>query len=270
MKKLIYKYYKINTFLYDVLISNQLYFSTFNQFNDPYDCYMTFFEKVTEEDFKVYLKGLKLSEEIVQKYLKAFSRKPDEFVKPFIDAYKGWINHYGICCFTKGKENILLWSHYADSHKGVCLGFDYDLMIKKFTQYDDVEYSSEPFYFDLKNSETSVAKTILRKSIDWKYEDEVRFVMERSKTIDFYQDALLEVNFGTRCPDRDKMNIQHLVSKMNYRNCQFNNAFINEREYKVQFETCNLEELKKSVLEKSIEKRFEHTIDLKHLLDDSA
>src|ERR1700681_4254027 len=30
----------------------------------------------------------------------------------------------GVLCFSRSWSNPVLWSHYADKHKGVCLGFD--------------------------------------------------------------------------------------------------------------------------------------------------
>ena len=30
----------------------------------------------------------------------------------------------GVLCFSRGWHNPLLWSHYGDKHRGVCLGFD--------------------------------------------------------------------------------------------------------------------------------------------------
>jgi len=30
----------------------------------------------------------------------------------------------GLLCFTKSWHNPVLWSHYADKHRGLCLGFD--------------------------------------------------------------------------------------------------------------------------------------------------
>jgi hypothetical protein len=30
----------------------------------------------------------------------------------------------GMLCFSRHWESPVLWSHYADGHKGVCLGFD--------------------------------------------------------------------------------------------------------------------------------------------------
>jgi len=34
------------------------------------------------------------------------------------------IGKYGVLCFSRRWNNILMWSHYADGHKGICLGFD--------------------------------------------------------------------------------------------------------------------------------------------------
>src|SRR4051812_14453020 len=31
---------------------------------------------------------------------------------------------YGWVCFSSDWRNPVLWSHYADKHKGMCLGFD--------------------------------------------------------------------------------------------------------------------------------------------------
>lgn len=31
---------------------------------------------------------------------------------------------YGLLCFCETWQSPLLWNHYADRHKGICLGFD--------------------------------------------------------------------------------------------------------------------------------------------------
>ena len=43
-------------------------------------------------------------------------------------ALRGWKREitkaYGLLCFCAQWHNPLLWSHYADRHRGICLGFD--------------------------------------------------------------------------------------------------------------------------------------------------
>lgn len=47
--------------------------------------------------------------------------------------YKEWLvksmkedyeEKIGVCCFSLDPKSILMWSHYSDNHKGVCLKFD--------------------------------------------------------------------------------------------------------------------------------------------------
>ncbi|NDP48093.1 MAG: DUF2971 domain-containing protein [Sulfuriferula multivorans] len=48
--------------------------------------------------------------------------------KDFRKAVKSWKNEFhntkGLLCFSESWHNPVLWSHYADKHRGVCLGFD--------------------------------------------------------------------------------------------------------------------------------------------------
>src|SRR5271155_2361889 len=44
------------------------------------------------------------------------------------EAYDGWRDQtsalFGVVCFTERWDDILQWAHYADRHRGICLGFD--------------------------------------------------------------------------------------------------------------------------------------------------
>lgn len=43
----------------------------------------------------------------------------------------------GILCFSKTWKNPVLWGHYADKHKGICLGFEVDNSILGKVNYVD-------------------------------------------------------------------------------------------------------------------------------------
>ena len=51
------------------------------------------------------------------------------------------INLYerGVCCFSEKKDDILMWSHYADGHKGFCLEF----ITPKHNRDQEVIYNQE-------------------------------------------------------------------------------------------------------------------------------
>jgi Protein of unknown function (DUF2971). len=93
-------YYKFrsankNQFLEDIFINQRLFASERKLLNDPME--------------GVYIVSDKKS------------RNP-EFVN-FTKAIKNVKDKYRICSFTKNKNLILLWSHYADSYTGIAIGF---------------------------------------------------------------------------------------------------------------------------------------------------
>jgi hypothetical protein len=44
--------------------------------------------------------------------------------RQFQDEKAKFSRKYGLLCFSKVWSNSLMWSHYADRHRGICLGFD--------------------------------------------------------------------------------------------------------------------------------------------------
>ena len=87
----------------------------------------------------------------------------------------------GLLCFTKDWTNILLWSHYADKHKGICLGFD----LKEGT-FEEVEYVDKRLRpeFDDKEQltlpESLQQRLHILKASDWTYEQELRILVNLS------------------------------------------------------------------------------------------
>jgi hypothetical protein len=82
---------------------------------------------------------------------------------------KEMAKRFGMICFCKHWHNPLLWSHYADKHRGMCLGFDVDDRVLKAVDY--VQERS-----DLKTPPTkeSADELLFTKYRDWQYEEELR------------------------------------------------------------------------------------------------
>jgi hypothetical protein len=75
---------------------------------------------------------------------------------------------YGLLCFSLTWHNPLLWSHYADRHRGLALGFDVAEEILKPVSY----VATRP---TLTKIDPTVATWLLfTKFVDWQYEQEVR------------------------------------------------------------------------------------------------
>lgn len=87
----------------------------------------------------------------------------------------------GLLCLSVAKNHHLMWAHYADSHKGLVIEFDWDGVFSVMKDRDklksnglhEVRYSDErPFYrFDQINP-----SVILTKGTVWSYEEEWRVV----------------------------------------------------------------------------------------------
>ena len=116
----------------------------------------------------------------------------------------------GILCFSTKWSNPVLWSHYADRHSGLCLGFDV-----RNELLDPVEYAAERIAPDedwlsaAQAGRVDVMRKLLRTKFEhWRYESEVR-MFARLEEIDaqvglyfkpFYPDlALTHVIVGATC-----------------------------------------------------------------------
>lgn len=75
----------------------------------------------------------------------------------------------GLLCFSRRWSNPVLWSHYANKHQGICLGFDIpDAFLHP------VSYVNSRFSAPEKADETFVRKLLFTKFAHWSYEDEYR------------------------------------------------------------------------------------------------
>ena len=78
---------------------------------------------------------------------------------------------FGLLCFTEQWNDILQWSHYADRHRGVCLGFDVTGEPGKFGK---VDYVTEKFQTPQRPDQNYMWRCISTKFACWKYEREWR------------------------------------------------------------------------------------------------
>jgi hypothetical protein len=95
--------------------------------------------------------------------------QPDARLRHAIRAIKQEMSQqYGLLCFSLDWHNPLLWSHYADRHHGLALGFDIDEGILKRVSYT----RNRPV---LRKIDIEIADSLLfTKYIDWNYEQEAR------------------------------------------------------------------------------------------------
>jgi hypothetical protein len=118
------------------------------------------------------------------------------------------LRHYerGVCCFSTTYSSPLLWSHYGDQHRGLCVGYGTDRTPKPRLQR--VIYGGsralktstlvQSFIGDDHKAQDELDRDVLlRKARGWSYEREWRLIEAQG-----LQDSpllLKEVTFGLRC-----------------------------------------------------------------------
>lgn len=76
---------------------------------------------------------------------------------------------YGLLCFSKTWQSPLMWSHYADRHRGLCLGFDVNE-----ANVQKVDYAEDRIKLPKKISEEKMNSLLFTKYSGWAYEKEWR------------------------------------------------------------------------------------------------
>lgn len=239
------KYSGITPNLKDSIRNNYLWFSDPSDFNDPYDLNLNLILPTYSKE-----ELLDFTTEIVQKG-KGKGHSPESLAKHFInnplylkDAIQKYANgiasSLGVSCFSQKENNLLMWSHYADKHKGLCLKFDMYKDHDLFTIPVKVDYPRnypQFDYFSLRKSEYGLPQFFVgTKSNDWAYENEIRIVKPKSQfennrgKILFKKDSLVEVIFGYKCGAEKANEIKNEMLRIGY-TCKFSNATLKENDF---------------------------------------
>ncbi|MEC8325583.1 MAG: DUF2971 domain-containing protein [Pseudomonadota bacterium] len=213
----LFKYRDFSKTSLELLINKELWFAQPSSLNDPFECQM-----------------------LLPEFLDSIWRH-----YPITDEKKRVIESYltiqiekmGICSLSQTRKNQLMWAHYADEHKGFCIGFDEAILKNTSDRFHSclVEYSSDLPYkgvierikyysnapaglpIEYQNSPHSIAADILSsisgtKYTNWKYEKEVRLLRPSHGALKFCPSAVVSIAFGLRMPERDKVTLKKLLS----------------------------------------------------------
>lgn len=154
----LYRFYRVNDqnieFHKDLFVDRKLYHSLPSSFNDPFECKPHFrwpscpkkVKKIRNGIFRVSRRnGLskKEADSMVSRSMINTALVENAIYAAIHRGFGGM----RLCCFTKSKDNLLFWSHYADSHKGFCVEFDATILPIKFAfkvsyqdEYPEAEY----------------------------------------------------------------------------------------------------------------------------------
>jgi hypothetical protein len=174
----LYKYKEFSEHSISNLINDTIWLSNPKDFNDPYDCTFT---------INLDINGNKLIENNIESYpndIKKIILEKIELTKQHLEKkisieknikYKKSLKVFSL---SENKDSILMWSHYADSHKGFCIEYEtIKLGYKNIKFIYPLVYSNK--IIDITkykfNSFSPILNSLIKFDI-WKYENEWRLV----------------------------------------------------------------------------------------------
>lgn len=103
-----------------------LKYGTADRFNDPFELSNDLLDtRATREQIRSFV-NRNLDHKPRrdrQSLIKDLCKNPGKLGKAYAESVEHMKKQIGICCFSALFDHPLMWSHYADKHKGVCLGF---------------------------------------------------------------------------------------------------------------------------------------------------
>jgi len=211
-----YKYSRINNHLLSSLKEGTIYFAPQKYLNDPFDCELDIRKAINNA-------ANALNDEEGKK-LKGLLKRDGE-----IGRFQANVDKLGIfsSCGAIDEFQTLLWSHYADNHKGVCILYD---MSMKFLSDEDnilgvkkVSYDQDPLteWFKILAPKLPVShkyliiellKVVLTsKSPPWSYEGEVRIIRPISGSFEIDKSFVKQICFGLQSTDEEIQKVRAAI-----------------------------------------------------------
>lgn len=90
----------------------------------------------------------------------------------------------GIICFSERWSNPVMWSHYGDKHRGICLGFEVGskLLMKVNYQRRRLPYTKNDFAPGNHSNKSAMHQCLITKFSHWRYEREWRLFLQLDHT----------------------------------------------------------------------------------------
>jgi hypothetical protein len=211
----VYSYRPVSKYLLHDLINKEITFASPEEFNDPVDC--------------PFLSILRRKREEIDE---------SEKLTLLIEAYKFlkircFVSNLKVNGEVKDKElveeykNSLMWSHYADSHRGICVKYhikgNFLVNVEKegiASRWIDVDCKQKEFIYKKGNNSFTIKEAFATKANHWEYEKELRlFHYDPNcntpfKALPLGQNGNVEaVYFGLKCPQKDIETIRGILTE---------------------------------------------------------
>ena len=141
-----------------------------------------------------------------------FWYNPELFPQQFVDEIKRMKSQIGICSLSRVKNNLLMWSHYANGSRGIAIGveLDHHKHTPKPVIYGDLpNFKESP---DVVSTDTAL-NILSHKHSAWEYEKEERVFTLNYET--YVNCSIQEIVMGSKIDPTDEELLKKLIEKVN-------------------------------------------------------
>ncbi|KGK12588.1 hypothetical protein DC58_09070 [Vibrio navarrensis] len=231
-----FKFRELNKTTYEMLINGELWCATPKSLNDPFDA---------QFDYEAF--GQRAS----------FPTENDDYAKYLARTAHDLFENMGICSFSKDSSNQVMWSHYVDEHRGLCIEFDIsqvlelnsELSLAPVTYQSELpesqlvktyEPTNEALYVSSVVDKSVFLKILATKDLTWSYEQEVRIIKPEYGVIKFTPECIVSISFGLRASHRDINSVRRLLSNNVYSHIKWRKARKSKVTYSLEFEAIEI------------------------------
>ena len=233
----LYRYFRIRDDTLRSLAESKLWFSNLSGYNDPFEGAVLPTIRGTPHDFRLLIdRALKREAaiigaadaahrreqklrtlETVSSSSKTFEAFLDKLDNQFRESRSVLTNTAGILSLSERNDSILMWSHYAESHRGFCL----EMNVHEDDRYSPfcypVRYQANYPLFDhfSTSSEERLQLMLLTKAKEWSYEKEWRILSTERFGLKSFRSSLVKgLIIGHRMTLEDRNKLQIAVSSL--------------------------------------------------------
>ncbi|MDR2061681.1 MAG: DUF2971 domain-containing protein [Acinetobacter sp.] len=234
--EVLYKYRTVEQ-LKKILENNSFWFASPDSFNDPFDCSLSEVESYDLDDARAYFRSLRIKEDIIEQTIEMFQKNPSKLYDCVNKVKKTTLNNKGILALSSCNDDILMWSHYADNHKGIAIGLEVRKDLEFFLMPINIDYRDtyEALNY-LKNSQQAIDDTLKLKSSAWSYEKEVRIYKDGNGLYTIKPKAIKEICFGVKASNEDIDNIKKICAQKGFEDIFFYKARKIHAQFGIKFE----------------------------------
>ena len=240
LPRFLYKYRPCNSRTDSIIKDSKLWFSRSKEFNDPFDCNLSETNSHRLKDYKNFIsRSGALTNEQFKTIVKVVKKDPKFLLNTALEIREKTLNDHGLLSLSKNHDNILMWSHYSSSHKGIVIALDILKDPKFFSMLLIVQYQNTykklNIYTETFKDEKYIHRILATKAKLWEYEEEVRVLKKPHGLHAINRNAISKIYFGCSTPPEEISRFKKLCKSSNMGHIKFYKGSIVNGAFKLTF-----------------------------------